>query len=56
MLTGITVEKAMNHMTLRFFCAATIHVIFLQFMYFLICGMEGMTGMQIANAQQYNVK
>ena len=29
---------------------------FLQFMYFLICGMEGMTGMQIANAQQCNVK
>ena len=41
---------------LEIFCSATIHVIFLQFMYFLICGMEGMTGMQIANAQQCNVK
>ena len=38
------------------FFPATIYVIFLQFMYFLICGMKGMTGMQIANAQQCEMK
>ena len=48
--------KGYESYDLIIFFPATIYVIFLQFMYFLICGMKGMTGMQIVNAQQCEVK